>query len=282
MTTAPLRFVKGHGARNDFVLLLDPDGRTELTAERAARLAERTAGLGADGVIRVVRTAAAGIDAPAEAPEWFMDYRNADGSIAEMCGNGTRVFAACLDREGLVDGDTFSIWTRAGERRIEILERPAHGSRWQVRTGMGRSTVPGTRRTVHVAGRALEALDVDMGNPHAVAVLPADLPLEDVDLTVAPPLDPPAPHGANVELVVPRGERHVAMRVHERGSGETLACGTGACAVAVAAALHAEDGARAPWCVDLPGGTLTVDWTEEGEVTLAGPAELVAEGALLI
>lgn len=282
MTTS-VRFAKGHGARNDFVLIADPEGQHPVDAPRAARLAERTAGLGADGVIRVVRTRAAGIDAPDDAPEWFMDYRNADGSIAEMCGNGTRVFAAYLDHAGLVDEDDFRIWTRAGERRIEILERPdAHSGLWQVRTGMGRASVPGSTRTVRIGGQELAALDVSVGNPHAVAFLPADLALRDLDLTTRPPLEPEPGDGANVEFVLDRGPRHVAMRVHERGSGETLACGTGACAVAVAAARRAGDADGEPWRVDLPGGTLTVGWTPEGEVTLAGPAELVAEGTLRI
>lgn len=281
MTLENARIAKGHGARNAFVLVHDPEGSLDLDAQSVARLAERTTGLGADGVIRVVRTTASQESAPEGAPTWFMDYRNADGSIAEMCGNGTRVFAAWLDRTGLVDSDRYSIWTRAGERSIEILERPVTGATWQVRTGMGRSTLQETGRRVHVAGHDLPTVDVDMGNPHAVAFLPADLTLADLDLTTAPPLSPVPEAGANVEFVVERGERHVAMRVHERGSGETLACGTGACAVAVAAARRAGDASGLPWRVDLPGGTLEVGWTADGEVTLAGPAVLVAEGTLL-
>ena len=280
---SPLRFAKGHGARNDFVILQDPDGAADITPELVQRLTERTAGLGADGLIRVVRTRAAGIDAPADAPVWFMDYRNADGSIAEMCGNGVRVFAAELRRTGLVGADRFDIWTRAGVRTVEILSPPEAGEgTWQVRVGMGPARLTGEARTVTVAGHELAATEVDMGNPHTVAFLPDDAALEDVDLTRRPALAPEPPHGTNVELVVPRGERHVAMRVHERGVGETLACGTGACAVAVAAALRAGDESRRPWRVDLPGGTLTIGWTPEGDVTLAGPAQIVAEGTLLV
>lgn len=277
-------FLKGHGAHNDFVVLHDPEGALDLTAAQVRMLAERTGGLGADGVIRLVPTAQAGIPAPADAPAWFMDYRNADGSLAQMCGNGTRVFAACLDHLGILDPEAgpTPIWTRAGMRTIEVLETPdGHGPPvWQVRTGMARAEVPGTSRDVRIGDRTLPALDVDMGNPHAVAFLPSDLALNDLDLTAAPPLDPAAPEGANVEFVVLLGERHAQMRVHERGSGETLACGTGACAVAVAAALRTGDDTRQPWRVDLPGGTLTVGWTEDGEVTLSGPAQIVAEGTL--
>ncbi|MDO5662872.1 MAG: diaminopimelate epimerase [Brachybacterium sp.] len=304
MTDAPatarqrLPFAKGHGARNDFVLIEDVDGALDLTAEQVARLAERTAGLGADGVIRVVRTAApgAGIDhalaadtgADADVPEWFMDYRNADGSLAEMCGNGTRVFAAYLDHAGLLAKETaasgtFDIQTRAGLRRIDLIERPTGGgATWQIRTGMGHARMPGTGRAVRIAGRDLAAVDVDLGNPHTVVMLPEDLALEDLDLTHRPPLNPDPADGANIEFVVTRGTRHIAMRVFERGSGETLACGTGACAAAVAAAQAANDDTREAWRVDLPGGTLTVGWTEDGTVTLSGPAELVAEGTVLL
>src|SRR5699024_6826722 len=133
----PLDFTKGHGTENDFVILDDPDGRLELDAARVAALADRRAGIGGDGVIRAVRSRAAGIDAPADAPEWFMDYRNADGSIAEMCGNGVRVLAAHLQRAGHVREDRFAILTRAGVRAVEILERPTGpGAPWQVRVGM--------------------------------------------------------------------------------------------------------------------------------------------------
>ena len=281
--SAPLDFTKGHGTENDFVILDDPDGRLELDAARVAALADRRAGIGGDGVIRAVRSRAAGIDAPADAPEWFMDYRNADGSIAEMCGNGVRVLAAHLQRAGHVREDRFAILTRAGVRAVEILERPTGpGAPWQVRVGMGASRTLPEARAVEIAGLRLDATDVDMGNPHAVAFLPADVDLDGLDLSRRPALDPEPADGANIELVSPRGPRHVAMRVHERGVGETRSCGTGVAAVAVAAALRAGDESRTPWTVDLPGGRLEVGWTEEGEVTLSGPAQLVADGTTLL
>lgn len=279
---ASLRFVKGHGTENDFVLIDDHDGELELTEERIAAICDRRAGIGADGLIRVVRTAAAGLEAPQDAPEWCMDYRNADGSIAEMCGNGVRVFAAHLQRTGLVTDLAFPIWTRAGQRRVEILVSPEGlEGVWGVRVGMGRAQVTGESRTVRLGDLALTATDVDMGNPHAVALLPERSQLEDLDLTRRPALDPEPEHGANIELVSMRGPRHLAMRVFERGVGETRSCGTGVAAVAVAAARAADDASEEPWTVDVPGGRLEVTLRADGEVLLTGPAAIVAEGTLL-
>lgn len=296
---APQRFTKGHGTRNDFVLIPDPEGRLALDADAVAAISDRRGGIGADGVIRIVRTAVSGVEVPgtegaespgaegadaegAAQPEWLMDYRNADGSIAEMCGNGVRVFAACLDRAGLAGSGDFVIATRAGARRVEILERPAAaGDAWQVRVGMGPGRLTEPERTVTIAGRTLPAWDVDMGNPHAVALLPDDLELEDLDLTVQPALDPMPEGGANIELVARRGERHVAMRVFERGVGETQSCGTGAAAVGLAAAHWAGDDSGQEWRVDVPGGSLVIGF-RESEMTLAGPAVIVADGSLAL
>ncbi|MDN5898697.1 MAG: diaminopimelate epimerase [Brachybacterium sp.] len=276
-------FIKGHGTENDFVVLDDPEGLLTLDEADVAALADRRAGIGGDGVIRAVRSRSAGVDAPVDAPEWFMDYRNADGSIAEMCGNGVRVLAAHLQRAGRVAEDRFEILTRAGVRTVEILERPVSPGRpWSVRVGMGASRSTAEARTVEIAGQRLAATDVDMGNPHAVAFLPAGFTLEELDLTRRPALDPDPVDGANIELVSERGPRHVAMRVHERGVGETRSCGTGVAAVAVASALRAGDGSREPWAVDVPGGRLQVGWSADGEVLLTGPAQLVADGTTLV
>ena len=280
--TAPLRFTKGHGTENDFVILDDPDGELDLDEAAVAAVADRRAGVGADGVIRAVRTARAGIEAPADAPEWFMDYRNADGSVAEMCGNGVRVLAAYLRRAGHVDQDSFAVWTRAGARTVEIVSDPSAAEDfWTVRVGMGESRLEDASRTVTVAEQDLPVTDVDMGNPHAVAFLPEGLVLEELDLTSRPALDPEPAAGANIELVTARGPRHVAMRVFERGVGETRSCGTGVAAVAVAAARRAGDETGLPWTVDVPGGRLSVGWSPEGQVTLTGPAQLVADGVML-
>lgn len=276
-------FTKGHGTENDFVVLDDPEGALDLDGAAVAALADRRAGLGGDGVIRAVRSRSAGIEVPADAPEWFMDYRNADGSIAEMCGNGVRVLAAHLQRAGHVREDRFEILTRAGVRSVEILHRPTTpGAPWSVRVGMGTSRIGSGNRVVEIVGQRLEVTDVDMGNPHAVAFLPAEVALEQLDLSHRPALSPEPAEGANIELVSARGPRHVAMRVHERGVGETRSCGTGVAAVAVAAAHRAGDVSHEPWTVDVPGGRLEVGWTAAGEVTLTGPAQLVADGTTLI
>ncbi len=266
-------FVKGHGTENDFVLLPDAHGRHELTPEQVSRLCDRRSGIGADGVIRVVRTDASDDPAAVAArgrATWFMDYRNSDGSLSEMCGNGIRVLGHFLVTHADVDPrDPLPIATRGG---IKVLTFDAD----QVTVDMGAPELLG-ETSVRVGERDLPATRVSMGNPHAV------VPVADLDeagpLTESPGYDAHTfPDGVNVEFVVRRGEHHVAMRVHERGSGETRSCGTGACAVMVATA--ASDGAErgTPYTVDLPGGTLRIVWTEDDRVLMTGPAVLTAEG----
>jgi diaminopimelate epimerase len=271
-------FVKGHGTENDFVLIPDANGRHELTPEQVARLCDRRAGIGADGVIRVVRTDAADDPAAVAArgdARWFMDYRNHDGSLAEMCGNGIRVLALYLATHADVDPrDPLRVATRAGVKVVTFDGQDSDGQR--ITVDMGSPEVLAETK-VEVGDRSWPASRISMGNPHAVAFV------DSLD-EAGPLLEEPGydrevfPEGANVEFVVRRGERHVAMRVHERGSGETRSCGTGACAVMVATALA--DGAErdTPYTVDVPGGTLEVTWTAEDRVLLTGPAVLVAEG----
>lgn len=253
-------FLKGHGTENDFVVLPDPDGSVhgDLAAERVRALCDRRAGLGADGVLRAVRSG----------DGWFMDYRNSDGSVSEMCGNGIRVFARYLhEREG--EAFPMRIQTRDG---VKTLDRVGD----EFTADMGRPEVLGDTK-VSVLGTTWPARHVSMGNPHAVAFV--DDLAEAGPLLEAPEHDVSVyPDGVNVEFVVRRGEHHVAMRVHERGAGETRSCGTGACAVAVVAAL-ADDAPRGTsYRVDVPGGTLTIVWTEDDRVLMTGPAVLVAEG----
>jgi len=266
-------FLKGHGTENDFVLVPDANGRHDLTAEQVARLCDRRAGIGADGVIRVVRTDAtddpAAVAARGEA-RWFMDYRNSDGSLSEMCGNGIRVLGLYLATHADVDPrDPLPIATRAGTKVVTF-----DGGR--ITVDMGTPEVFAETK-VEVGDRSWPATRISMGNPHAVAFVDS---LDDAgSLVEEPGIDAHVfPEGVNVEFVVRRGERHVAMRVHERGSGETRSCGTGACAAMVAAAVA--DGAErgTPYAVDVPGGTLEVVWTAEDKVLLSGPAVLVAEG----
>ena len=269
-------FLKGHGTENDFVLLPDLDGAIhgELSAEQMAQrvraLCDRRAGIGGDGVLRVVR--AISPDA-----EWFMDYRNADGSLSEMCGNGIRLFARYLVDVGLAEESApIRVDTRDGVKTLTV-----DGD--LITADMGTPKVLGDT-AVSVGERTWPARHVDMGNPHAVAFVDSlddagplhDAPGHDVHVY---------PEGVNVEFVVRRGDRHVAMRVHERGSGETRSCGTGACAAMVAAAV-ADDNRPAgsngysdvAYRVDVPGGTLTVTWTADDRVLLTGPAVIVASG----
>jgi diaminopimelate epimerase len=289
-----MRFAKGHGTGNDFLILPGPDGALEVSPDLVARLCDRRTGLGADGILRVVRVGAAGEVVPAGAAraggaagtaEWFMDYRNADGSIAEMCGNGIRVFARYLLDHGLAEGPELAVATRAGLR----LVRAEPGGEYTV--DMGAPAVGG-RAAAAIGSGKYEGLAVSLGNPHLACVV--DRPVAEFDLTAAPTVDHGQfPDGVNVEVVRILGDRHLEMRVHERGSGETMSCGTGAVAAAVAAeaaatteaAVTAEAGSNGQlrltgvWTVQVPGGTLTVTLTPTTSL-LTGPAVIVAEGEL--
>jgi diaminopimelate epimerase len=287
----PRPFVKGHGTGNDFVLLPDLDGSLGLTPELVRAVCDRRTGLGADGVLRVVRSSLLPeAAAMADEAEWFMDYRNADGSLAEMCGNGVRVFARYLDQAGLTGGArAFAVATRAGVRQVRLEPSAA------VTVDMGGAKLTGEQVTVRLGDRdPYDAVAVDVGNPHAVVVLDGGpAALDAVGPWVEPPLVEPAsafPHGVNVELVTMVGFAHLAMRVHERGVGETQSCGTGACAAFAVAYDRAwpenrwhisEPGGRQqPWTVDVPGGRLTLVTREDGGIDLTGPAVLVASGTL--
>ena len=280
-------FTKGHGTENDFVLIPDLEGVRDLTAEQAAWLADRRAGIGGDGVIRVVPTAAAGdaaVLAQASQARWFMDYRNADGSLAEMCGNGTRVFAAYLRREGLETADEFAIATRGGVKVVRF-EAPdliaVNLGPWS----LAQPTIAeseGFDALVHCDGQEpLSALSLDLGNPHTVVALPEGIALDALDLHRAPVVNPAPTHGTNVEFVRPLGSGHIRMRVHERGVGETRSCGTGAAAAALATRFWA-GGQGDAWTVDVPGGRLWVRALPGQEVELAGPATLVADGSVAL
>ncbi|MCX5310216.1 diaminopimelate epimerase [Streptomyces sp. NBC_00154] len=280
MSTSQIAFLKGHGTENDFVIVPDPDNAVDLPASVVARLCDRRAGIGGDGLLHVVRSAAhPEARAMAGEAEWFMDYRNADGSVAEMCGNGVRVFAHYLQRAGLVEEGDLAVATRGGVKNVHI----AKGG--DITVSMGRALLPGAGVTVTVDGRSWDARNVNMGNPHAVAFV--DDLAHAGELRSVPPFTPAAvyPDGVNIEFVVDRGPRHVAMRVHERGSGETRSCGTGACAVAVAAARRdgvdpTQTGTPVTYTVDLPGGTLVITEQPDGEIEMTGAAVIVAEGMI--
>ncbi len=280
VSTSQIAFLKGHGTENDFVIVPDPDNALTLPADVVARLCDRRAGIGGDGLLHVVRSAAhPEARHLADEAEWFMDYRNADGSIAEMCGNGVRVFAHHLQRAGLVEEGDLTIATRGGAKRVHLAKNG------DITVSMGRALLPEENATVRVGDRSWPTRNVNMGNPHAVAFV------DDLDhagdLLAAPPVSPDTvyPDGVNVEFVVDRAPRHVAMRVHERGSGETRSCGTGACAVAVAAARRdgadpARTGLPVTYRVDLPGGTLVITEHPDGAIDMTGPAVIVAEGVI--
>ncbi|MFF1544896.1 diaminopimelate epimerase [Streptomyces sp. NPDC058291] len=275
-----IAFLKGHGTENDFVILPDPENAVDLPPTAVAALCDRRAGIGGDGLLHVVRSAAhpEAKDMAAEA-EWFMDYRNGDGSIAEMCGNGVRVFARYLQHAGLVAEGDLTVATRAGVKRVHLDKEG------NVTVGMGSALLPEGDVTVSVGERSWPARNVNMGNPHAVAFV--DDLAHAGDLYAPPPFSPASayPDGVNVEFVVDRGPRHVALRVHERGSGETRSCGTGACAVAVATARRdgadpAVTGTPVTYTVDVPGGRLVITERPDGEIEMTGPAVIVATGEI--
>ncbi|WP_438353290.1 diaminopimelate epimerase [Microbacterium sp. CJ88] len=286
-----LAFTKGHGTGNDFVVIADPDGGLDLTDAQIAALCDRRFGIGADGTLRVVRSAALpeGRDAAASGAEWFMDYRNADGSAAEMCGNGIRVYARYLLETGLAelpDGGELRIGTRAG---VKTLTRPEE--HLEVDLGVWRAEDGDVLVRAKGLPVARPGQGIDVGNPHVVVALSGLDELDGLDLTVQPLLDPVPPHGANVEFVVPsdplvhHGVGAIRMRVFERGVGETLSCGTGVAAAALAVRYWAGAAAPARWSVDVPGGTLGVRMfdAEDGEhVALSGPAVLVYSGEVAL
>jgi diaminopimelate epimerase len=280
-----VEFAKGHGTQNDFVLLPDPDGRLSLTPAAVAALCDRRQGLGADGVLRVTRAEvalAAGLfDRLPEgvAPgDWYMDYRNADGSIAQMCGNGVRVFAHYLRASGLESRDEFTVGSLAGPRPVVLHQWDDTTA--DVTVEMGKTNQLGMGEAI-VGGRPFAGLAIDVGNPH-LACVDADLTLDELAaLDVAAPVSfdrAQFPEGVNVEVLTSPHGGAVSMRVHERGVGETRSCGTGTVAAAVAALAF--DGATTGTLrVRIPGGEVTVTVTDATSY-LCGPSVLVAQGEL--
>ncbi|MFE1645434.1 diaminopimelate epimerase [Microbacterium sp. P01] len=278
-------FTKGHGTGNDFVLIADPDGQLDLSDAQVAAMCDRRFGIGADGILRVVRSVAIAEGGATPDAEWFMDYRNADGSAAEMCGNGIRVFARYLlqtDLADLAEGGSLLIGTRAGTKAVSLP-----GEHLEV--DLGPWVVAEDDTLVRARGLpvARPATGIDVGNPHVVVALASVAELDDLDLTAQPVLDPRPPDGANVEFVVPSdplvrsGVGSITMRVFERGVGETLSCGTGVAAAALAVRHWAGAAAPDQWSVDVPGGTLGVR-VLNGHVLLSGPATLVFSGELTL
>jgi diaminopimelate epimerase len=269
---AALRYVKGHGTANDFIVLADPEAELELTERFVRAVCDRRTGLGADGVLRVVRTdrmpdAVAGDEPDAR---WFMDYRNADGSVAEMCGNGIRVFARYLIESGFAAPGRLRIATRDG---IKTVDAPASGD---VTVDMGVAQTLGTPCEVVLDGVSYPGVAVSVGNPHVVVAVDDPQQLGDLDGLRVTPADA-FPDGVNVEFVARVRPNEFRVRVHERGVGETFSCGTGACAVVAALG---ESSAAPSYAVDLPGGRLRITRCDDGHLLLSGPAVLVAQGVL--
>jgi diaminopimelate epimerase len=274
-------FVKGHGTENDFVLIPDADGaladRIDTSAVR--RLTDRHVGLGADGVIRIVPTAKVDghADAAADA-QWFMDYRNADGSIAEMCGNGVRVMARYLWEAGWVSGATITIATRRG---IRLVHAETDGT-FTVEMGPARTIAGPHTSIVSANGHTWPATPVWVPNPHAVVFVDAlDAPGLLVD---RPGLGPASvfPESANIEFVVGRGPAHIALRVWERGVGETRSCGTAVCAAVWATMRRDGVSAGRRYTVDVAGGQLAVTERPDGQMVLTGPATLGVRGEITL
>jgi diaminopimelate epimerase len=299
-----MRFTKAQATGNDFVMISDPEAQLELSSSTVSLLCDRHFGIGADGLIRAVPAhrfdagvsalTEAGLTSTDETPLWFMDYRNGDGSDAEMCGNGVRAFAHYLMAEKHIElgqGDSIPVLTRAGLRTVRrVKEGYAVGMGvWSfIDPQMASESASDSLVRAHGLTDPRPALSISMGNPHTVVALPDEATLEKLDLHHAPTVDPTPPHGTNVEFVVPadplvaQNQGRVSVRVHERGVGETLSCGTGTCAAAAAVRVWAGADAVDTWTVTVPGGEVTVSFTARTDgaedVELAGPAELVYTG----
>jgi diaminopimelate epimerase len=278
-------FAKGHGTQNDFVLLPDLDGRLPLQPAAVAALCDRRRGIGADGVLRVTTAAAAAaagvfdrLPEGVAAGDWYMDYRNADGSIAQMCGNGARVFAHYLRATGLESRDEFVVGSLAGPRPVVLHGWDATNA--DVTVEMGKTNQLGTGEAI-VGGRPFAGLAVDVGNPHLACVDPDLTAAELVALDVAAPVQFDSaqfPEGVNVEVLTAPTDGSVSMRVHERGVGETRSCGTGTVAAAVAALAY-QGATTGTLQVCIPGGEVNVTVTDASSF-LRGPSVLVASGEI--
>lgn len=289
---------KTQGTGNDFVMFEDIDGDYDPQPKEIAAVCDRHFGIGADGLIRVTRPqyvkdiSEEELKACADGGvEWFMDYRNADGSIAQMCGNGSRATALFIRTMQGIDGDEpLKLGTRAGIKTLTPVADDDELGTHLFRVDMGAwkiGDIDAHVVTVDGSGGEGKGTFVDMGNPHIVTVVEdafSTLPvLEDIDLETAPVVTPAIDEGQNVEFVrideIDAGEDHgeATMRVFERGCGETLSCGTGLCATAVV--LHAKTGVN-HWRITVRGGKVDVDVTGD-DVMLTGPAAIVAKVEML-
>ena len=272
--------MKMHGCGNDFIVVDDRQRLWDFDADAVSFLCDRHFGIGADGIILV---------RPATTPEadLLMHYINADGSLAEMCGNGVRVFAKYVSDREMVEGDVVRVQTPSGVKRVEV-SRGEDGSVILARVDMGEpvlaaaaipTTLPGdpvVERPLSTTAGDFVLTCVSMGNPHAIMWVDdvERAPVETVGSIVE--TDAAFPRKTNVEFAQVVGPDRIRLRVWERGVGETLACGTGACATLVAGVLTGKTGCQAT--IELPGGDLFIEWPGHGPVMMSGPAEEVFEG----
>jgi diaminopimelate epimerase len=251
----------GHGTENDFVLVFDPSDEISITTAQTAAICNRETGIGSDGLIRITK----------RDEKWFMDYRNADGSLAEMCGNGIRVMARYLVERGHQPEGIFAINTRDGIKHLRVPMVD------DISVNMGKVSDENEEITAAVEGKIWNGYNINVGNPHAVVFVEK---IEDVgslkDAPVVRPKDA-YPEGVNVEFVEIMPNHEAKMRVHERGSGETKSCGTGTCAVALAATMQMKENLPARWVIYPPGGRLVVDIDPHSNATLTGPALLISD-----
>jgi len=259
--TQPVIGTYGHGTENDFVIIYDLEDALTLSETQIAAICNRSTGIGADGLIRITKTAG----------KWFMDYRNADGSVAEMCGNGIRVMAKYLVTRSIQPEGIFAIDTRAGIKHLRV---PLDGD---ISVNMGHVTDEMEEIEASNNGHTWSGYNINVGNPHAVVFVDS---LDDVgSLADAPSVSPASsyPEGVNVEFVEILPNFEAKMRVHERGSGETRSCGTGTCAVALAATLKTNGKLPSRWTIYPPGGRLIVDIDGHSNATLTGPAVILED-----
>ena len=257
----PIIATYGHGTENDFLVVFDPEEEISITTSQTAAMCNRETGIGADGLIKIGKRDG----------KWFMDYRNADGSLAEMCGNGIRVMARYLVERGHQPEGIFAINTRDGVKHLRVAAKD------DISVNMGKVIDEGEAVTASVEGKIWNGYHISVGNPHAVVFVEK---IEDVgSLKDAPVVRPRDiyPEGVNVEFVEIAANKEIKMRVHERGSGETRSCGTGTCAVALAATLHTNTSLPARWVIFPPGGRLVVDIDPHANATLTGPAVLIKD-----
>jgi len=259
--TQPVIGTYGHGTENDFVIIYDLEDALTLTETQIVAICNRSQGIGADGLIRIVKNDG----------KWFMDYRNADGSIAEMCGNGIRVMAKYLVTRSIQPEGIFAIDTRAGIKHLRV---PLDGD---ISVNMGHVTDEMEEIEASNNGHTWSGYNINVGNPHAVVFVDS---LDEVGtLADAPSVSPASsyPEGVNVEFVEILPNFEAKMRVHERGSGETRSCGTGTCAVALAATLKTNGKLPSRWTIYPPGGRLIVDIDGHSNATLTGPAVILED-----